>query len=142
MTNCGLDILKGFEGCRLTAYTCPAGKLTIGYGHTGSDVTSRKTVTQDFADNLLKQDLVKFERGVKRLVTVPLNENQLAALVVLSYNIGLGNLEHSTLLKLVNEGKHEQAANEFQKWNLCNGKVLPGLVARRKAESELYVKAV
>jgi lysozyme len=142
MTNHALDVLKGCEGCRLTAYHDVAGVLTIGYGHTGIDVVSGQHITQETADNLLKQDVMKFEGGVKRLVKVPLNANQQDALTIFAFNVGLSNLEHSTLLKRVNEGNHEAAVAEFGRWNRAGEKVIPGLVQRRKSEGELYGTAV
>jgi len=97
------ELIKGFEGFSPKAYLCPAGVPTIGYGHTGN-VRPEDTVTQTEADALLEKDLEKFEAGVRKLVKVPLNDNQFAALVSFAYNVGLGNLGTSTLLKQLNEG--------------------------------------
>lgn len=138
----GIALIKRFEGLRLTAYRCPAGVWTIGYGHTGPDVFEGLTITQDAADKLLERDLKIYEDAVNREVTVPLDSNQFDALVSFTYNLGAGNLRKSTLLKYVNQNKHQLAASEFLKWNKAGGVVLGGLVRRRKAERDLYLTPV
>lgn len=135
----GIDLIKGFEGLELVGYLCPANIPTIGYGHTGPEVKVGKAITPDKATELLAGDLAKFERGVKAVVKSNINQNQFDALVSFAYNCGLGNLYKSTLLKKVNANPDDPAiANEFSKWTRGGGKVLPGLVRRRKAESSLY----
>lgn len=135
----GLQIIKDCEGCKLTSYLCPAKVWTIGYGHTGSDVKAYLTITLSKAEELLKKDLVKFESIIKRLVTSEINRNQFSALVSFVYNLGEGNLKSSTLLKKVNKNPNDPSISaEFDKWKLAGGKVLSGLVKRRKMESELY----
>ena len=133
-----LDLIKKFEGCRLKAYLCPAGVLTIGYGHT-KGVKPNQTITQKQADELLLSDLTEFERAVKSLVTVPVNDNQLGALVSFAYNVGIGALQKSTLLKKLNAKDYQGAANEFFRWNKAGGKELKGLTLRRQAERELFL---
>lgn len=133
----GLEILKKFEGLRLDAYRDVAGVWTIGWGHTG-DVKPGMRVTKHQAGAILDVDLDKFERGVGDLVHVA-NENQFSALVSLAFNIGLGALGKSTLLKRFNNGEHYAAGNEFLKWRLSAGKVQPGLVKRRVAERALFL---
>lgn len=139
----GKDLIKKFEGCKLKAYFCPANIPTIGYGHTAglteADVINGRTITQQQADVLLDNDYADFERRVEKLVTVPITENQLGALTSFAYNLGIGSLKNSTLLKLLNGGDPKSAANEFMKWTKANGKVLPGLVTRRSAEHDLFV---
>jgi lysozyme len=135
----GIKLIMRFEGCRLTAYKDPVGILTIGYGHTG-DVRSGQTITQVQADDLLKQDVTKFATGVAVLIKVPVNQNQFDALVSFAYNCGLGALKTSTLLSLVNKKDFKGAADEFEKWIHAGGKVLKGLVSRRKAEKALFLK--
>lgn len=147
----GVDLVKLFEGLRLEAYRCPAGKWTIGYGHTGRDVYPGRKIDEATAERLLREDLAAFEAGVSRLVTLQINQNKFDALVAFAFNCGLDEdndimpegLGDSTLLKYVNQGKHTLAASEFLKWNeaTVNGKrtVLGGLVRRRKAESGLYL---
>lgn len=132
----GVALLKGFEGCKLTAYLCPAGVWTIGYGHTG-DVFAGQKITQQEADNLLNKDLAVFEQGVDKLTSKYLTENQFSALVCFAYNVGLGNLKSSTLLKKVNLAEPE-ASKEFLRWNKAGGKELAGLTRRRKAEQVLF----
>lgn len=144
MTTCkinsaGLALIKSFEGCKLTAYVCPAGVLTIGWGTTGPEVTKGLKITQAQADSWLIEDVNKFADGVDKLVTVKLTENQKAALTSFAYNCGLGNLKSSTLLRKVNAKDFKGAKNEFQKWDRAGGKTLPGLTRRRAAEAELFV---
>ena len=135
----GLDLIKHFEGCELTAYVCPAGVYTIGYGHTG-DVTPGQTVTQQEADNLLREDIRKFEKAVDNYTRVPLNQSQFDALVSFTFNCGTGAFRDSTLLRLLNEYDYEGAAAQFGRWvNGSNGP-LPGLVRRREAEEKLFRK--
>ena len=134
----GIELIKSFEGCRLTSYRCPAGVLTIGYGHTKSVYPLQK-ITQEQADELLLQDLATFEAGVQHYVKSKINENQFSALVSFSYNLGLWNLQKSTLLKKVNLNPNDkQIELEFYKWNRAGGRVLSGLTRRRKAEAKLY----
>lgn len=139
INNAGIDLIKGFEGCKLTAYRDSVNVLTIGYGHTGSDVTDGLTITQEQAEALLRQDLDRFESGVSDLVTVAVSDNAFAALVSFSYNLGLGNLKASTLLKKLNAGDTAGAADEFPRWNKAGGKVLAGLTRRREAERTLFL---
>lgn len=136
----GLALIKSFEGCKLTAYKCPAQVWTIGYGSTGSHVKEGMTITVAQAEDLLTEDLARFEIGVEKLATVELNDNQFAALVSFAFNLGLKALEQSTLLRFVNEGKMREAAAEFAKWNRAKGKVLLGLTKRREAEKALFLK--
>ncbi len=133
----GLDLIKEFEGERLDAYKCPAGVWTIGYGTT-SNVSPGMKISKEHAQNLLAQDVSKFEDAVKRLVKVPLNQNQLDALVSFTYNLGEGNLAKSTLLKLLNQRDYAGAANEFGRFINANGKPLKGLIRRRAAEQALF----
>ena len=137
--NPAVQLIKEFEGCKLKAYKCPADVWTIGYGHTDG-VKEGDEITQQEADRLLAADVDLFTSGVQRLVTSDINRNQLGALVSFAFNLGLGNLRHSTLLKLVNAGDFVGAANQFPRWNKAAGKVLPGLVRRREAEKQLFLK--
>jgi lysozyme len=146
----GLKLIKEFEGClekvpgqpgRYQPYICPAGVLTIGWGHTnhhGRKFDERSIWTKAECDFVLTDDLRGFERAVERLVKVDLNQNQFDALVSFAYNCGEGNLEKSTLLKKVNARDFAGAAAEFAKWNKGGGKVLRGLVRRREAEAKLF----
>ena len=134
----GLDLIKSFEGCELKAYVCPAGVLTIGYGHTGPDVHAGMEISCAEAEELLKTDLIKFERVVDNHVTVPIKQCQFDALVSFTYNCGGDAFKNSTLLRLLNGKDYEGAAGQFGRWvNGADGP-LPGLVRRREAEEELF----
>lgn len=139
MTREGLNLIKHYEGCSLTAYLCPAGRWTIGYGHT-SNVRKGDRITLDKAEELLAQDLLSFELNVRTRCTAPINEYQVDALTSFAYNVGVAAFSKSTLLRLINKGvtDEERIRNEFAKWVHATGKVLPGLVMRRKAEADLY----
>jgi lysozyme len=134
----GLDIVKEREGLRLEAYRDPVGIWTIGYGHTKT-AKSGMVVTKEEAEALLRKDLEDAEEAVDIQVTVPLNPNQFSALVSFVYNVGSGNLQRSTLKKLLNQGKYEAAAKEFDRWVYAGGKKLNGLVTRRKMEKGLFL---
>lgn len=134
----GIDLIMKSESCKLSAYFCPANVLTIGWGHTGSDVRQYDKITQAEADRLLLKDIQKFSDAVNDMVQVELNENQFSALVALCFNIGAGALSKSTLMKHINAKKFGLAAAEFSKWNKSGGLVLTGLVRRRAAERELF----
>lgn len=136
----GLALTKQFEGCRLTAYQDSVGVWTIGYGHTAAGLGRGYMVTQAGADSLLTQDIARFETGVNKLVTFShLTQNQFDALVDFAFNLGLGNLGSSTLLKKLNAGDIAQAADEFLRWDKAGGKVLAGLTKRRAAERSLFL---
>lgn len=143
MSKNGMALLKGFEGCELTAYQDSVGVWTIGYGWTqpvnGKPVSKGMTISQDTADSLLCSGVVQYEKGVTGLVKVAVNQNQFDALVDFAYNLGVKALEGSTLLKKLNAGDYAGAADEFPKWNKAGGKVLNGLVKRRAAERSLFL---
>ena len=133
----GLSLIKRFEGCRLKAYKCSAGVLTIGYGHTGG-VTETDTITQDDANKLLQEDVAKFEEYVDDNVIVELNQGQFDALVAWTFNLGPGNLRESTMLKKLNEADYTSVPSEMKRWNKAGGKTLDGLIRRRNAEALLF----
>ena len=133
----GIELIKRFEGLRLKAYKCPAGVLTIGFGHTRG-VLENKTITEKEAVKLLKEDLEIFEKAVKNFTKIPINQNEYDALVSFVYNIGQTAFKNSTLLKKLNNGDKIGAANQFLRWNKAGGKVLNGLVKRREAEKKLF----
>ena len=136
----GLALVKSIEGVRLTAYVCPAGVLTIGYGSTGPHVRRGMTITQAEADKLLRDDLARFEVGVGNLTKgSETSDNEFSAFVSLSFNIGLSAFGGSTVLKRHKLGNHVGAANAFGMWVRGGGKILPGLVRRREAERKLYL---
>lgn len=136
----GLDLIKKFEGCKLSAYLCPAGVLTIGWGRT-TNVKRGDTCTQAQADAWLVQEYDAFERKVRALIKVTVTPNQLSALVSFAYNVGVGALQSSTLLRLLNQGDYAGAAAQFARWNKTAGKTLAGLTRRRKAEADLFVQS-
>jgi lysozyme len=136
----GIDLIKKFEGLRLQAYKCPADVWTIGYGHTGKDVTEGKRITQQQAELLLKADLAEFERTISRIFpTADLPQNKFDALVSFCYNVGTKNFNNSTLRAMVKQSPVNPAIREqFMRWIYVNGKVVSGLQNRRKAEADLY----
>ncbi len=137
----GLAIIKESEGLVLTAYPDPGtggDPWTIGYGHTGPDVRQGVTWTQGQADQALQNDLTKFETGVNGMIARPLNSNQFSALVSFAYNVGLGALQNSTLLRDVNAGDFAGATAQFGQWVNGGNGPLPGLVTRRQRESALF----
>lgn len=142
----GIKLIKGSEGLKLTAYLDMVGKPTIGWGCTQDvtrdDVTNKRTITQDEAEQMLQDELAKFEAGVPHWVTVALNENEFAALVSFTYNLGLGSLQHSTLLQLLNADNRADAADEFVKWDHAGGHEVEALKERRTAERVLFLTPV
>lgn len=142
----GKELIKKWEGLRLDAYLCPAQKWTIGYGATfyedGTKVKRADRISKERAEGLLNYHYDLFENDVKLYLKVNVNENQLGALVSFAYNLGVGNLQKSTLLRLVNEGKFHEAANEFDKWVYANKVKLNGLVNRRAEEKQLFLQPV
>lgn len=144
--NC-ISLIKEFEGFSSLPYRCPAGIWTIGYGSTryanGTPVSSSDcSITEDEASAIVCNTLKEYEGAVNRYVTITLSQNQFDALVDFSYNAGAQNLRTSTLLKKLNAGDYQGAAEEFGKWVNGGGKRLPGLVKRRAAERELFLKEV
>jgi len=133
----GKALIKKFEGCKLDSYRCSANVATIGYGHI-KDVDDGDTCTQEEADQMLAEDLEEFEGYVDKLVTVDLEQNQFDALVAWTFNLGPTNLKSSTMLRVLNEGKHENVPSEMKRWNKAGGETLEGLIRRREAESLLW----
>lgn len=129
-----------FEGCRLTAYPDPGSggePWTIGYGHTGG-VVAGQTCTLEQAKSWLIEDMQKAVTAVEGIVTVPLSDAEESALVDFVFNLGGGNLSHSTLLRKLNAGDFAGAEAEFGKWNHASGRVLAGLTRRRAAEAAMF----
>jgi len=166
LSKAGADLMHRFEGCRNKPYLCPAHIWTIGYGHVlyqeqiklpmvrvegkeipmirkemplkpeDSRVWSKEEIEKLFAD-----DVASFERGVLRLVPgVAGRQGAFDALVSISFNFGLGNLQRSTIRMKANRGDWEGAAEAFMAWTKGGGKVLPGLVKRREAERALFLQ--
>jgi lysozyme len=137
------ELVKHFEGCKLTSYVCSAGHNTIGYGNTfyenGIKVKPGDKITQQRAEELLDVILIKFVQQTNELIKSNVNQNQRDALTDFAYNCGVGNLRSSTLLKKVNTNPTDKTIrDEFMKWNKGGGKVLNGLTRRREAEANLY----
>lgn len=135
----GINLIKQFEGCRLTAYKpVPTEKYwTIGYGHYGQDVAPNMTITQAQAEIMLGIDLVKYEQAVDHYAIFPLSQNQFDALVSFAYNCGVGNLQ-----KLLAGRNALQVAEAMLKYNKAGGKVLNGLTKRRQTEHDLFCKDI
>lgn len=132
-----ISIIKKFEGCRLKAYYCPAGMLTIGWGATGAGITPWTIWSQEQADNRLRLDAITFMLGTKKLLPNA-NRQVLVALSDFSYNLGLGRLKASTLRKKIIANNLSAAKIQLLRWNKANGKVLLGLDRRRKTEASLF----
>ena len=141
INDAGLALIKRAEGLRLDSYRDAVGIATIGYGHTGPDVRIPMTITPGEAERLLHEDVARFENGVTNcLCGCPTNANQFSAMVSLAYNIGLGNFATSSVLKRHRCGQYQAAADAFLLFKKAGGKVLPGLLNRRVAERELYLR--
>ena len=148
-------MISHHEGFRVKPYRCPALLWTVGVGHvidpnhikvpfderknlpipTGWD----RTLSQSEVDDILATDLATFERGVLRLCPSGLTQSRFDSLVSFSFNVGLGNLQRSTIRMKHNRGEFEGAAEAFMQWTKAGGKELPGLVKRRKDEMNLYL---
>ena len=138
ISNNGLDLVKHFEGCELKAYLCPAGVWTIGYGHT-KGVQEGDEWSESHAEHMLEVEMEEYEQYINDLVEVELNQNQFDAMVSWVYNLGVGNLQASTLLKVLNAGDYAGVPEQIMRWNKAGGKVLEGLTRRRQAEADLFV---
>lgn len=133
-----LDLIRQSEGCRLKAYLCPAGVLTIGYGHTGPDVKPGQVITYTQAEALLESDAMVAAEAVERLAP-KCTQGQFDALTDFVFNFGAKKFAGSTLLHMHKAGNYTGAAAQFARWVNAGGKILPGLVKRRAAEAHLYL---
>ncbi len=141
ITQEGLDLIKRFEGFSPTIYICPAGYPTIGYGHVVREDERHRFaegIDEQEAENLLQRDVRWAERGVLRLIDVPLSDGQFDALASFTFNLGTGALQRSTLRRKVNREEHAEVPREFMRWVWAGGKRLKGLERRRRAEVEAY----
>jgi lysozyme len=167
LSKAGADLMHRFEGCRNKPYLCPAHIWTIGYGHVlyqeqirlpvvrveGKEIPMiRKEMplrqedarvwSKEEIEKLFADDVASFERGVLRLVPGCVGrQGSFDALVSISFNFGLGNLQRSTIRMKANRGDWSGAAEAFRAWTKGGGKVLPGLVKRREAEIALFLTA-
>jgi lysozyme len=156
ISEAGIQLIKSFEGCHNTPYRCPAALWTIGYGHVlypdqarlktperalyGIKDEHNRTFEYDEIDSILEKDLERFEAGVLRLCPAAADsQSQFDAIVSFAFNLGLGNLQASSLRMKYSRGEIEAAADEFLKWNKAGGKVLRGLERRREAERALFL---
>jgi lysozyme len=143
ISDTALDLVKRFEGFSPTRYLCSGGKLTIGYGHVITKAHIKdfeKPITEQRARHILMMDMTYAAQAVNRLVKVPLTQNQFDALVSFVFNIGDGAFAASTLLRYLNKGRYQEAAVEFMRWIHAGGKRLDGLIRRRRAEQELFLR--
>lgn len=141
ISDAGLALIREHEGLRLESYPDPAtgaDPWTVGYGHTGPDVSPGLTITADRADEFLRADVAKCEHCIGSLVTVPLDQGQFDALCSFVFNLGCNTLRNSTLLRLLNQGDYSGAQAQFSRWDHAGGKVLAGLTKRRAAEAEMF----
>jgi lysozyme len=139
-----IKMIKHHEGVRLKPYQDPIGLWTVGVGHLIGDgktlpIEWFRTFTMDEIDEILKKDLMRFERGILRLCPNNLTQPRFDALVSFAFNVGLGNLQASTLRQKHNRGDIVGAAKEFLRWNKAGGKIFRGLTVRRQDESNLYL---
>jgi GH24 family phage-related lysozyme (muramidase) len=142
-----LDLIKRYEGCKLTAYQDIVGIWTIGYGTTaaadlGIVPAKGMTITQERAEDLLRQGVDKFAATVDALITANVNANEFGACASLAYNIGTTAFAKSTVLRELNAGRKDKAVAAFRMWNKAGGEVIQGLVNRREAEIALFLTPV
>ena len=140
----GLDLIKHYEGWRESPYLCSAARPTIGYGSTwdrnGNAVTlDHPDITQEQGEYLLLREVRHSEKAIRRLVKSELTENMFSSLCSFIYNVGSGNFQKSTMRMKLNRGQFEDAADEFPKWRKAGGRVVKGLVIRRRSERELFL---
>jgi len=140
ISQAGIDLIKQFEGFSAKPYLCPAGKLTIGYGHviTAKEDFCAGGIDVFAAERLLKQDVSMVGDAVLTMALVALSQNQFDAICSLAYNIGRKAFEKSTLLRYLNANKQGMAANEFMRWVYAGGVIQSGLVRRRQAEKSMF----
>lgn len=152
-------MIKHHEGVRVKPYRCPALLWTVGVGHVIDPAHAKvpfeqrrdlsipdgwnRVLSMDEVDNILAQDLGRFERGVARFCPAALaHQGIFDSLVSFAFNVGLGNLQRSSLRMKTNRGEYRDAADEFLKWTKAGGRVLPGLVKRRNDERALYLSGI
>jgi lysozyme len=149
-----IEQIKKDEGVRNRPYQCPALLYTVGVGHVIDPSHAKvpfanrkqlpipagwdRVLSAEEIDEILRKDLNRFEAGVLRLIKVKLTQGQFDALVSFSFNVGLGNLQNSTLRMKLNRGDYKGAAEQFLVWTKAGGKVLKGLVIRRTHEKEMF----
>ncbi len=139
----GMELLKRSEGFRNRVYLDIAGLPTVGYGHRLLHSDSFPNgIDEPQAAQILAADVRDSEQAVERLVKVPLTQGQFDALVDFTFNLGAGRLANSTLLKLLNNGRYDDASEQLLRWDRANGEVITALKTRREAEIELWNQEV
>ena len=143
----GIHLIKHFEGVRQKPYKCAAGLWTVGCGHLiGNGQQLPESWNRVFSlveiDTLLAKDLERFERGVSKLISIPLKQNEFDALVSFAFNLGLGCLQRSTLRQKLNRNDKFGAIQSWLKYNKVNGQISNGLIRRRNAEVTLFLTSV
>ena len=136
-----VDFVAQFEGFRETPYLCPAGVLTIGYGHTHG-VQPWDVIDADRAKQLLASDLELTAKSLLKFVNEKVTANQYIAILSFVFNVGTGAVLRSTFLRKLNSGDEIGAADELLKWTKSKGKTLQGLVNRRRAERDLFLSGL
>ncbi|MEO1657452.1 MAG: lysozyme [Pseudomonadota bacterium] len=140
----GLALIKDFEGLELEAYQDIVGVWTIGYGHTDHagppEVTPGLTITEEEAEDILRNDLGQYENAVTKAVKVDITQNMFDALVSITYNIGVNGMKGSTFIKRLNQKNYVGCAEAMQWWNKAGGQVVSGLKRRREAEADLFLQ--
>ena len=134
-----IDFIRNEEGCELKAYLCPAGKWTIGYGHTAG-VTEGMAISQAHAEELLRADVIDCAERMASYIKAPVTKWQFIALVSLSFNVGDIRRKAPKLLHYLNAGQEDKTANEFLDICRAGGKVVPGLKRRREKEAKLFLR--
>lgn len=134
------DFIEAWEGCRLTAYKCPAGVWTIGVGHT-KDVTEHDEITYEQSRDLLRRDLELVRHDLAPFINVGVTQGQFIALISLAFNVGVSYVIHQCpkLMRALNAGDVEKAAHEFLDIDKANGVKLAGLTRRRQSEARLFL---
>lgn len=135
----GIELIKHFEGFKPEPYICAGGYLTIGYGHKLLPSDRYSKISEEKAEIILKKDLLRSERAVLKYINNSLSDNQFAALVSFTFNLGGAALQRSILRQKINYDLYKEASKEFKKWVYAGGKKLPGLVKRRRAEKKLFL---
>ena len=135
-----MGLVKQFEGCKLTAYRDIGNTLTIGYGHTGPDVTEGQVIAQQEADELLSEDVARAETAVRRLCPASLSDKQIAACIDLAYNVGIGAFSNSHVLYCARNSLYIEAAKAFTMWDMSGHVESMGLLRRRFVEAATFLE--
>jgi len=138
----GISFIQSFESLSLEPYQDQAGLWTIGFGHLMTPDEDHDTITEDEADVLFLGDLAKAEAAVNQAVEILLSQNEYDACASLCFNIGLGNFTSSTLVRLLNSGNTDLAAQQFLRWDYAGGQQSSGLMVRRTAEKAIFDSAI